>query len=246
MARSHLKIYLSFEDDTECLSDAERGRLLLAMVRYAKDGTEPSLSGNERFLWPVVRGQIDRDIDVYESKVSAGRAGGLAKAENSRTQKDSAEDSKTQQKVAEGSKTQQTVAEYSKTQQKVAEGSTFKIKDKDKEEDKDKDQDKGVSGTGARFAPPTPEDVAAFCRERGNSIDPVKFCAFYQSKGWKVGKNPMKDWRAAVITWERDDGGGAASGPGPRRTVAAQQYSQRDYSGEDEDAMDRMIRGMGG
>ena len=223
MARSHLKIYLSFEDDTECLSDAERGRLLLAMVRYAKDGTEPSLSGNERFLWPVVRGQIDRDIDVYESKVSAGRAGGLAKAENS--------------------KSQQNLAEVSKSQQNLAEVSTIKIKDKDKEEDKDKDQDKGVSG--ARFAPPTPEDVAAFCRERGNSVDPVKFCAFYQSKGWKVGKNPMKDWRAAVITWERDDGGGAASVPGTRRTVAAQQYSQRDYSGEDEDAMERMIRGMG-
>ena len=223
MARSHLKIYLSFEDDTECLSDAERGRLLLAMVRYAKDGTEPSLSGNERFLWPVVRGQIDRDIDVYESKVSAGRAGGLAKAENS--------------------KSQQNLAEVSKSQQNLAEVSTIKIKDKDKEEDKDKDQDKGVSG--ARFAPPTPEDVAAFCRERGNSVDPVKFCAFYQSKGWKVGKNPMKDWRAAVITWERDNGGETASGPGPRRTVAAQQYSQRDYSGEDEDAMERMIRGMG-
>ena len=233
MARSHLKIYLSFEDDTECLSDAERGRLLLAMVRYAKDGTEPSLSGNERFLWPVVRGQIDRDIDVYESKVSAGRAGGLAKAENS----------KSQQNLAEVSKSQQNLAEVSKSQQNLAEVSTIKIKDKDKEEDKDKDQDKGVSG--ARFAPPTPEDVAAFCRERGNSVDPVKFCAFYQSKGWKVGKNPMKDWRAAVITWERDDGGGAASGPGPRRTVAAQQYSQRDYSGEDEDAMERMIRGMG-
>ena len=223
MARSHLKIYLSFEDDTECLSDAERGRLLLAMVRYAKDGTEPNLSGNERFLWPVVRGQIDRDIDVYESKVSAGRAGGLAKAENS--------------------KSQQSLADVSKSQQSLADVSTIKNKDKDKEEDKDKDQDKGVSG--ARFAPPTPEDVAAFCRERGNSVDPVKFCAFYQSKGWKVGKNPMKDWRAAVITWERDNGGGTASGPGPRRTVAAQQYSQRDYSGEDEDAMERMIRGMG-
>ena len=216
MARSHLKIYLSFEDDTECLSDAERGRLLLAMVRYAKDGSEPNLSGNERFLWPVVRGQIDRDIDVYESKVSAGRAGGLAKAENS------------------------------KSQQSLADVSTIKNKDKDKEEDKDKDNDKGVSGAGARFAPPTLEEVTEFCRVRGNKVDPVKFYAFYESKGWMVGKNKMKSWRAAVITWERDDGGGAASGPGPRRTVAAQQYNQRDYSGEDEEAMDRMIREMGG
>ena len=233
MARSHLKIYLSFEDDTECLSDAERGRLLLAMVRYAKDGTEPNLSGNERFLWPVVRGQIDRDIDVYESKVSAGRAGGFAKAENS----------KSQQNLADVSKDQQNLADVSKDQQSLADVSTIKIKDKDKEKDKDKDQDKGVS---ARFAPPTLEEVTEFCRVRGNKVDPVKFYAFYESKGWMVGKNKMKSWRAAVITWERDDGGGAASGPGPRRTVAAQQYNQRDYSGEDEEAMDRMIREMGG
>lgn len=223
MARSHLKVYFSFDEDTACLTDAERGRLLLAMVRYAKDGTEPSLTGNERFLWPVVRGQIDRDIDAYDSHIESGKRGGRPK--------NNLVISENQTKPNE-------------TKQNQTKPNETKIEEKDKEEDKDKDKDKGVSG--ARFAPPTPEDVAAFCRERGNSVDPVKFCAFYQSKGWKVGKNPMKDWRAAVITWERDDGGGAASGPGPRRTVAAQQYSQRDYSGEDEDAMDRMIREMGG
>ena len=53
------------------------------------------------------------------------------------------------------------------------------------------------------FVPPTVEEVSAYCSERNNSIDPEAFVAFYQSKGWKVGKNPMKDWKSAVITWEK-------------------------------------------
>ena len=55
----------------------------------------------------------------------------------------------------------------------------------------------------SRFSPPSLEEVTAFCKERNNNIDPEQFIAFYESKGWKIGKNPMKDWKAAVITWER-------------------------------------------
>lgn len=60
----------------------------------------------------------------------------------------------------------------------------------------------GVS-VSKRFVPPTPEEVNVYCRERNNGIDGSEFCDFYTSKGWKVGKNPMKDWKAAVRTWER-------------------------------------------
>ena len=56
-----------------------------------------------------------------------------------------------------------------------------------------------------RFVPPTVEEVAAYCNERGNGIDAESFVAFYESKGWFVGKNKMKDWRQAVVTWERRD-----------------------------------------
>ena len=56
-----------------------------------------------------------------------------------------------------------------------------------------------------RFTPPTLDEVSAYCQERGNSVDAERFVSFYESNGWKVGKNPMKDWRAAVRTWERDN-----------------------------------------
>lgn len=56
-----------------------------------------------------------------------------------------------------------------------------------------------------RFTPPTVEDVASYCRERGNAVDAQRFVDFYSSKGWKVGNAGMKDWHAAVRNWERRD-----------------------------------------
>lgn len=55
----------------------------------------------------------------------------------------------------------------------------------------------------ARFSPPSVSDVEAYCRERRNDVDPQRFVDFYASKGWKVGSQPMKDWKAAVRTWEQ-------------------------------------------
>ena len=54
-----------------------------------------------------------------------------------------------------------------------------------------------------RFTPPSLEEVKAYCVERKNGVDPQAFIDFYTSKGWKIGKEPMKDWQAAVRTWER-------------------------------------------
>lgn len=53
------------------------------------------------------------------------------------------------------------------------------------------------------FIPPTLEDVTAYCLERKNNVDPQRWLDHYTSNGWRVGKNPMKDWKAAVRTWER-------------------------------------------
>jgi len=58
-------------------------------------------------------------------------------------------------------------------------------------------------GKAKRFIPPTVEEVESYCSERGNGIDAQSFIDFYESKGWMIGKNKMKDWKAAVRTWER-------------------------------------------
>ena len=56
--------------------------------------------------------------------------------------------------------------------------------------------------TRKQFVIPTVEEVAAYCQERNNGIDPQAFIDYYDSCGWMVGNKPMKDWKAAVRTWE--------------------------------------------
>lgn len=77
---------------------------------------------------------------------------------------------------------------------------------------------RGNQSAGAQwFEPPTVEQVAAYCAERSSSVDAEAFVAYYASNGWKVGKNAMKDWRMAVITWERNGyGGRTKQAPRPR------------------------------
>ena len=58
------------------------------------------------------------------------------------------------------------------------------------------------SKAGAKFVPPSLEEITAYLNEKGSTIDPEAFWAFYESKGWMVGKNKMKSWKAAVRTWE--------------------------------------------
>ena len=55
----------------------------------------------------------------------------------------------------------------------------------------------------SRFQKPSIEEIRQYCISRNNSVDPEQFFNFYESKGWTIGKSPMKDWRAAVRTWEK-------------------------------------------
>lgn len=63
--------------------------------------------------------------------------------------------------------------------------------------------EKKTGKTAKRFVPPTLDQVQQYCRERGRGVDAERFVDFYQAKGWMVGSNKMKDWKAAVRTWEK-------------------------------------------
>lgn len=56
-----------------------------------------------------------------------------------------------------------------------------------------------------RFTAPSVDEVAAYCRERGNTVDAQRFVDFYAASGWMRGKTPVRDWKACVRTWERND-----------------------------------------
>jgi hypothetical protein len=76
--------------------------------------------------------------------------------------------------------------------------------DTDKEKDiGEKPPDDSLKKKTTRFVPPSEKDVIAYCRERNKGVDPVKWINFYQAKDWMIGKNKMKDWKAAIRTWEK-------------------------------------------
>lgn len=114
-----------------------------------------------------------------------------------------------------------------------------KEKEKEKENNKESVREKEPL---KRFTPPTPEEVAEYCRERGNKVDPERFVNFYASKGWKVGNQAMKDWKAAVRTWENED---RQKGQKTPKTMPSHEYTQRDYS-EPSESMDDVLNSLAG
>lgn len=102
----------------------------------------------------------------------------------------------------------------------------YNATDIDKEEDIEREEEKnsilsasdeaGEQPTkpkrSKRFTPPEVEEVAAYCEERKNGIDAQHFVDYYEARGWMIGKNRMKDWKAAVRTWERNRDGGGTNG----------------------------------
>lgn len=80
---TYIKLFLDYLDAIEPLGDAERGRLFTALLQYARSGEVPQLCGNERFLFPMMRAQINRDrdamTDLSEARRAAGRKGGQAR-----------------------------------------------------------------------------------------------------------------------------------------------------------------------
>ena len=76
-----------------------------------------------------------------------------------------------------------------------------------------------------RFRKPTLDEVRAYCLERGNNVNAQKFINYYESIGWKVGKNPMKDWKAAVRTWENNN----KTKPTEQKPVSSYDEEQQRY-----------------
>ena len=76
-----------------------------------------------------------------------------------------------------------------------------------------------------KFLKPSVEEIADYCKERGNSIDAQYFYDYYESKGWLIGKNHMKDWKASVRTWERN----SKKSFKPEHQETKEQYTDEEY-----------------
>ena len=92
-----------------------------------------------------------------------------------------------------------------KTNSKANSKTKISCAEEEREEEREEEKEKREKErkAAARFSQPTLEEVRAYCRERNNNVDAERFYDYYTSNGWKVGRNPMKDWKAAVRQWER-------------------------------------------
>ena len=191
----YLKVWTDFEHVLSPLQEDEIGRLFLLMLRYARDGEEPAdFVGNEVFIWPAAKRDIDMAAERNEICRQNGLRGGRPKTKENQTEPNE-------------TKENQNEPNESRKEKKRNE-----MKGKETKEVK-------------RFTPPTLQEVTEYCRERRNTVNPQRFIDFYASKGWKVGNQPMKDWRACVRTWEQRETS--------QKKVIAQDFQQRDYSGVD-------------
>lgn len=77
--------------------------------------------------------------------------------------------------------------------------------DIDIEIEKEIDKEIDIKKKANRFSKPTIQQIQEYCKSRNNNVDANRFYDYYETVGWKVGKNPMKDWKAAVRTWERNN-----------------------------------------
>ena len=187
-----------------------------AIAEYAIYGNLIELKPLAKVAFGFVKQTIDRDtqkyISISEKRSEAGKKGGRRLKDN---ELEESNEKQKKQLLSEKSKksncplndndnvNDNDISFLEKKKQK----SDVAVSDLENENSESpietSETPKEQSGDGRkRFVIPTPEEVQAYCDERKNGILGQQFCDFYSSKGWKIGKEPMKDWKAAVRTWE--------------------------------------------
>ena len=182
------------------LSDAERLEAYEAIFRFAFEGVKPE-DRLIRIATASIFKSISRDNDKFEEKCERNRRNVMQRwkklENNGNTTANGDIRSNTTNTENENGKENENEKENTPT--------TKVVGDIDKE--KASKEVKKKAATPTRFVKPTVEQVESYCKERGNFVNAQSFVDFYESKGWVVGKSPMKDWKAAVRTWEQKNGG---------------------------------------
>lgn len=182
----------------------ERLKAYDAIMQYAFDDTVPG----DKFIkaaTALMRSTIDRDNNKYEEKCERNRRNIM----NRWRKRIEAADNAT---AGNDPIRPNTTATDNNNDNENDNGNgndnepTTKVVGDTKKKEKKSTEKKKVADAPTRFQRPKVEEVAAYCKERGNYVDAQHFVDFYESKGWKVGNSPMKDWKAAVRTWEQRDG----------------------------------------
>ena len=174
MAIEYFCCYHSYRMKIAKLSDQEVERLFRSLLEYSETGETQELTGRESVAFDFIAYDIDQSKKAYAERCRIN-------AENGKTG---------------GRPKKQTTSKKA-----VGFSETQKSQTKTKPKDKDNPPNGGEKRL-CRFSPPAREEIAAYCAERGNNLDPDRIFDHYESNGWMVGKNKMRDWKAAVRGWE--------------------------------------------
>lgn len=192
MSRNYAALPHDYLKEMETLTDAEFGRLCRALLKYSSTGEMEELNGNERIVLPRVRMQEDRFqasyADLSDIRSEAGKKGAGKRWQGM------ASDSKAWQNIANDGKCHFANGKNGNTETNT----NTEVKERDANASPKKSADKP-----RRFSPPSVSEVREYIQRKGYHVDAEAFVAFYESKGWMIGKNRMANWCQAVATWEK-------------------------------------------
>jgi len=220
MSRDSFVLYADSLDILDLLSDEQAGQLFRTIRCYVRGEDLPELDQIIKLAFIPIKNHLDRDAEKYERICKKRREVG---ALGGRPKKPLGSDEK--QKVSEGTKR---FLEKPKKPLPVPVPDPDPVPVPENEPVPDKYMgDKSPKKRASRFTPPSIEEVREYCLERGNGIDAERFVNFYESKGWMVGKNKMKDWKASVRTWEQKN-----SDNGPKDIVSQRLEALKNFGGD--------------
>ena len=199
--------YGSFYEAVSLRPLESQGKVYDAIFKFAFENIEAELEGVELAVFLLIKPQLIANRTKYENGCKGGRPKTEVEEQKSDEYGDFSKDSKAKDNQ-NGTESQpngkqeeaenKPINNLGKTESKPNEN------DNDNENDNVNENDNGSRGTTRkRFVRPTLDEVKQYCVERHNSVDAQRFIDFYSSKGWLVGNQPMKDWKAAVRTWEQ-------------------------------------------
>lgn len=200
--KKYVPFMRSYYDALKELPRSARANVVLSILEYAFEGTTPILTGAAKMAFILIQPTLDKSEE-------------MRKTVKARWDKKKEATYDTQNNTAYHTQTDKTYDTQNDT------SSPNKEKENgERRTEKDIAPYSPPRGTGRlpapRFVPPSVDDVHAYCEQRRNGVDPEQFVNFYASKGWKVGSSPMKDWKAAVRTWEQRDGRGPGTADKPK------------------------------
>ncbi len=185
--RTQFTFYLSFFEAIKNLEDkSQQADFYNAICEYSLNGNEPNFSGMLKMAWELVKPNLE-----------SGRKKAINRLGKKQTETNE------QQKLTNKNKQEQKLT--NEQEEKEEEKEIEKEIGKEKEIEKEIYKEKNIKKEKTKFQKPTIQEVQEYCKERDNKLDAESFVAFYESKGWKVGNQPMKDWKSAVITWEKKE-----------------------------------------